>query len=419
MSSGFWLYRWLDELGIDRVDRARSAIDTRSARVRLIELAADSITTRPALAPQSRAILAGRGMDLSGALSCRHPDCQRRQIDSLFSRTWHYFDEIAVVGPSASMVIEGFTNGDAQAVDYTLNFVETLFYIREIGAEDYLVFIEKAPACSEHYARHAEEAGVAAILDGAQDWKAQLVAEGSMRSLRIHRDHWHFAFEHPQLEHTSWGTIRTDGGRPTIEQVAERVVATYAAGLISDVVTAKDLRVPLGSAIQLHEAVLAERRPAAVDEHEVALQLQLPFIQGIPIRELLRLRSEEFEAFERFRAALAEAIRAQLGDKGEDPEIVAGRIEQELLMPALLDIDQRLRVAAESLTRKSALSLGVAAVALTVGLLAQVPLVVGAGISAAAGTIRAVNEYVSMRKGVELADMYFLWRVEEDAAPSH
>jgi hypothetical protein len=250
-----WLYDWLDEYEVRTSDQvARLLREGNPALLRLQEVAG-AVTWQPAPPYDGggMAILAGRGIDLSGQLSCLHPDCQRRQVDALFGRVLHYFDEIVVAGPQAHSWAKILEKPTAANLRNLATHADLLLYLRDIGAQDMLRFVEKRPACAEHYQRHAAEANLEEVVEGASGFIDRLTESGTLRELREHEDHWHYTFDDAALEHTAWRVVAgQDGRRPGKPEVVEAVFATYVSHLVSDVLTARDLGLPLGSSLHLH-----------------------------------------------------------------------------------------------------------------------------------------------------------------------
>ncbi len=131
----------------------------------------------PLLEDASKSIVAGRMIDLSG-LACYHPDCLRKDVDRLFSRVWHHFDKIVVVGLTPEYVNRLLENLDDNARDRFLGFVDNFLYIRRIGAEGMLAFRQKPSPCTYHLEQHASEAGVSSLLEQRQPWREQFAMAG-------------------------------------------------------------------------------------------------------------------------------------------------------------------------------------------------------------------------------------------------
>lgn len=164
MSNEFWLYQWLDEYDVTSVKQALRLLRPRDPSVgRLQELAVEWSERDQPIMTEGAAILAGRGIDLSGDWDCCHLVSQRQYVDALFARVWHYFDEIVVVGPSGERFAHSLERLDEKNVQSLLNYIDAFLYMRQVGVEDMVGFAEKALPCTQHYAQHAREAGLGEV----------------------------------------------------------------------------------------------------------------------------------------------------------------------------------------------------------------------------------------------------------------
>jgi hypothetical protein len=322
----------------------------------------------------------------------------------------HYFDHIVVSGPPAHRYVEALDDPDANVLDNLRQFVLALLYLRKLGVEDMLNFVQKPPSCETHWKQHADEAGISELVEQAERWTRELAASGRLDSLKEHGDHWHYQFSHGQLEHSVWGVVASeDGGRPSMLSVADSVCARYMSSLVSDVQAARMLNLSLGTSVQLHEDVL-ENSTHAEGVADIAFDLRLPVLNGVPIRDIVKIRQDEQECFLKFQHALTTAIKARIAD-GDSSEAAAERISNDIIEPALIDIAARLRSARKTLRKKIGVGVGIGALVTTAGCLAGVPLVVGTGVVAAGTSVPSLQKFFDSKGSVELSDMYFLWRV--------
>ncbi|MFG1901532.1 hypothetical protein [Micromonospora carbonacea] len=414
MSNPFWLYRWMDEFEIKNEQRLEKVlIPGKRAVTRLQEIAAEDPWTSldPHDSPGS-AIVAGRGADLSGDLDCCHAVCQRNQIDALFGRVLLYFDEIVASGPPAQDYVE---ITDDRVVANLKEHVKALLYLRKTGADKLVSFTQKPPACKEHYLQHAEEAGLVDVVDRGRAWIKTLATSGDLRQLQQHKDHWHYTFDHPSLEHTAWGTVwaGADGVSPTIQDVAADVYAQYASRLISDVVAARQLGLPLGPFMKVHSETLGQQHRKQISAEDVAFQLRLPVLNRIPIKEVISIRNHERESFIKFQQAITQAIKERIDAGDVDPGAIANHIIDETISPSLNQISQHLGTARKVFERKTGISVAAGIAVTTVGLLTGTPLIAGLGIAAAGTTVAAAHKYFDDKGPIGMEDMYFLWQLEQ------
>jgi hypothetical protein len=85
-------------------------------------------------------------------------------------------------------------------------------------------------------------------------------------------------------------------------------------------------------------------------------------------------------------------------------------IAEDVISPAVSKIANQMRAAERLLSRSGGLTVAVTAIATTVGLMLQAPVVIGPLLGAAIGGVD-LKRYWADKKDVELSDMYFLWRL--------
>jgi hypothetical protein len=150
---------------------------------------------------------------------------------------------------------------------------------------------------------------------------------------------------------------------------------------------------------------------------EIAFQLELPVVEGLDTRTLLKIRNDERLSFERFRGALSAAIYQRLAkDSNGNTKKIANEIRKDVLEPALADIEIRLKVATNSLRKKAGASLAIGSVPTIYGVYTLNPLLIAAGLTPAVnGLNNAVHRYIEERSNVALSDMFFLWQAQRHA----
>ena len=361
-------------MGVTSYRQAEKVLLDQGALADLRERAdAEPFTTTGLTASRGEAIVAGQAIDLSGRLDCLAWDCVETQVHNLFNRVWHYFDRIVIVGPSAHEISRAFEE-KTRALDHLPTYVRLLLYLREIGAEKLLVFRQKRPPCQIHLKDHLREVGIEDVEDDVERAVPQFAKEGEL-SLRTHDDHIHYAFSHPQFEHTVWGSIPSDTKGDLSQALARSVVGRYLATLASDLYTARALKSPLGSTVRFHTKLLASNRPSTTDTGTLAFHLDLPTLHGVEVRTLLKIRSDETPAFEKFRRALVKAMEDGLANnKGANISEIANEIRRDVLEPALNDIELRLKRATGSLATKAASSIAISSLPTICGLYTATPL---------------------------------------------
>jgi hypothetical protein len=306
--SSFWLYQWLDSYLVTSTERAMVLLQEPGPRMALKEIAEEaarrSTTYVPGTGPS---IVAGGDLDLSGNIGCISFRCRKLQVDTLFNYVWHYFDTVAVVGASPSYFLHRLDHPQMDEVpimEALEHHIRLLLHIRNIGAEDLLMFVDKPVKEQSDWRAQARESGLGASLNLADELIRQLIREARV-DFTTHEDHLHYELRHPSLRRVFMNEIPYR--KPTISakrRAAEQAVAFCMLQLVSDIQTARSLELPLGSDYPLHERMLERAsRANAPTEADVAFHLKLPVLQGIEPELLLQIRRDEHEHFEAFRTA--------------------------------------------------------------------------------------------------------------------
>jgi len=144
---------------------------------------------------------------------------------------------------------------------------------------------------------------------------------------------------------------------------------------------------------------------------QLALQLKLPVLQRISVEDLMRIRSDEGEAFRRFRNSLRKRLGAvrHTGDRG-GAEAMMRDIERELLDEEIPEVDR----AVARLRQEKFVDVVVGTASLAAVVLAGDPSlasVMAAG-ATAAGLVQTVRRSVHE---VRKHPAYFLWRMQRRA----
>jgi hypothetical protein len=340
-------------------------------------------------------------------MTCNHIDCMKRQVEHLFNEIWHYFDKIVVEGPSAQV----FVDEGSRISGRLLTQIELLLWLRGQGAEPYLQFSYKPRAlCEHHLTESAGLAGLKPLLDRRfrRSVVDSMVRRGKLEQLDDHRG---WVFSHPGSEVST--LILTDETL-TLRQVAKREFQNDIVALLGDVSLANTLQAPL-----VQEAAVYRRIQITPGSESsmanVALDLDLPIMKHISIKDLLRLRQDHRPELQLFRNALRTAIREEISNNAAGaPHEIASAVIRDHVEPELARIDQKLRVAKRTFERKTAVELAVSTVAASVSLIAGAPLVIGGGAAVVAGTItRHALDVIDDKAEAEMSDFHFLWRARE------
>ncbi len=306
---------------------------------------------------------------------------------------------------------------------WLLSHIEVLLYLRELGAESLVVFGEKPAPCELHWDRHAAEAGLQSLVADKDVLADELLRKARVDTTDGKHGSIEFAFVHPDFEHTVWDSLPPAGvddrSPAAVRHAAALVVLRrYLAHLTSDVEMGVIAGAPLGSTVWFHGQLLRHAGRSA-SPSDVALELELPILQLVPLEDLVKLRTDEHDAFVRFRYKLRQAAGEQLkAATGAAPAAIAQQIRHDLIEPEVERIRQRLASAQRMLATKTAVSIGLGGLVTVCGLLAGVSPAIAS--AAGIGTMTTLAGGAAMKdleEGREsgLSDMYFVWKAAEHA----
>jgi hypothetical protein len=424
----YWLLEWMQSNELKEPCDVERLLSERYIIAKLGELADSANQQVGDILRTNNAIIGGRGLDLSAEPTGAGADELVQEVDRIFGTVWHYFDEIVVEGfaPRRFMLMCRDGRYDL-AKECVLTHCRLLLHLNAIGALDSVVFHQKPDPCTQHGNDNAvlNEAGLARILDDELNIVVELergeLIAGEFHHGPSYERHFHYEYEHPLIGRHS-GTLAIPYAEEELikRAIAQDLFLLYAENLAADVATSRVLSAPLAVSLPLHEALLGgitDRLSSNKHADEVAIELGLPILHGITARDLIKIRNDEADAFERFRSGLRAAIneRVQRMDSADDATRIAAAIVDEFIVPGLHDIDQRLEVARKVLSRKSTVNIAVGTVAVIAGLLAGIPLLLPAGIAvglAAPGV--HYTKFLEEKGQLELSDMYFLWNLQQN-----
>jgi hypothetical protein len=407
----------MDDRGIRKAADLRKALRSPAAIDTLIELQEEHAGKIDVdVASLSSPVIAGRRVDLSGYLGCNHFECIVPQIDTLFSKTWHYFDTIIIDDPNLPDPASNYS----EFLFRIEQRVNLLLHLRKIGADDSVAFQKKLSGfCDYHFREFAESNGLGLDLlfdERVEDSVVQELLSRARFEISRREDHWHYTISHPELEPIIGTYSHSEPDvRPSREECAKDAFGMYCAGLISDVAAVRDLRAPL---LQVAEGKQPFRRPEPVDDSLVALNLRLPVLTNVPAKEILRLKRDNWPEFVLFRDALRKAIKEQMSGAGNgSPEEIARAVVDEYVTPELETIGVELGTSQRALAKKIGANVAVGIAPVSTGLINHSPLVIAAAaIPAAYAAIKnvmpEVNKYFDGRAETEKSPLYFLWKAQ-------
>jgi hypothetical protein len=418
MERRFWVFDWLEENNITTLSEAAKFLP----RYRVI----DNLKVRAEAASEEGAeslqkgqfVLAGTGIDFVGGHSiCPSPTCMRGQVDELFKRVWHYFDRIVVADVFTPALLDDPPAPRQALIRMFLTHLPPLLYLLEIGAEHLVEFLPKVH-CEGHWRKHAEEEGLGEVLKLENDLADRLL-ETSNFHFRDNSDgesmYW---IEQPET--TTQTGIPLKRYPNSTEQELQEILANLVIRenleeLTFDVATAHKLKLPLGAIVGLHARMLAASCSPTIAD--VALRLELPILDGVPTKELVRLTEEEHDSFLQFRDSLGAAIRERIRlAESDSPKSIADQVQKDVIEPALTKIRRRLAASENALAKKTGVAIFLGTLGTTCGILCGVSpiLAVPAGSAAViTATNSAAQKHIEEKQAISMEDMYFLWKATE------
>ncbi|WJK36709.1 hypothetical protein [Solwaraspora sp. WMMA2065] len=425
MQETFWLYEWMDEEGITSGSDANRVLASQQLRARFATRIKEEWDKRQVFRPVDKnldVVMAGRAIDMSAHASCARCGGPEVVLDQVFRSVWHYFDAVIVEGLSpitAGNILNSYDLYPRLAKGELAAHINALIKIRSMGAEDMLIFRQKYVPCSKHWDHHLSETGLDLIESRAGQIISTFEHEGRLESLSKTGNKWSYSYQHPLLgDGPIFGNLiqEEDSADPELHPrraVAQSVFKDFAGRTVADVRSARDYGVPLGSAIR-RTAPLAIINDTDPDEASVALALRLPRLEGVPVDDLIRIRRDESLSFDRFRVAIRSAIRERVASAGAaSSEAIARDIQKDIIEPALLEIEGKLLAARRVLRRKTGASILLTSFATAVGLAANIPLLLPAGVAMGLATATSTyfGKYQEEVRDIELDKLYFLWRL--------
>ena len=170
-TSDYWLAHLVDSQGINTLEDAMRALENDSDVLALAEKYDEfQKPLKPLPRNHGETIVAGSVLDLSGKMDCRNPQCIIRRVDDLYGRVWHYFDTVVVSGATSRGIL-GFAQRDVDGFrNYLLRHMQPLMYLRQLGAEEMVIFREKPHWCLDHLPEAAERLGVSKFAELRRDF---------------------------------------------------------------------------------------------------------------------------------------------------------------------------------------------------------------------------------------------------------
>jgi hypothetical protein len=159
-----------------------------------------------------------------------------------------------------------------------------------------------------------------------------------------------------------------------------------------------------------------EHRNAIAFEHLTSV---LPFVEDVEIRDLMKLRSREEEAFIKYRHALNEAIDKFRSNSKDFTEKDARTLYSDIIAPKLSSLEQSIKQAKRDLVTKPLKSIGALVGVLSFGLYTGFLPTEVIEMAKALGLSKIVYDVLEKtmslkdtEQAVKHEDLYFLWKVK-------
>lgn len=413
----YWLEQWMSEYEISSSRDYSSAVRSPTAIKSLHERARNQAWDEENKLDIGRnSVLAARSLDLSSFFTDHCFNCLKAQLNTLVSRTAHYFEQVVVSGPIAQSVQYRLESKQrsAEVLAELRGHVDLLLYIQKIGLRDRIIFVRKPENyCAKCLQNEAHEAGFRFLGDEAQSQAIikTLTEKSKFHFMRNRSGNWKVTVRSPMLPQGSW--IHTYGRtRPTRARAAADLFHNLNRPAVVDASAAKHYHLPLVDTYEVSWLSNDRTDDDGPSADEVALHVELPTLVGLELEDFVRLQDDERDSYVRFQAAVRSAVRESLTRHGPgSPREIAQAVVDEFISPELADIERKLKSATRSLSKKVATSVAVGATVTSIGLLTAMPLVIATGVGAAATSLPQLYKYFDDHAGIESADMYFLWKL--------
>ncbi|WP_146247279.1 hypothetical protein [Micromonospora arborensis] len=421
MNSGnHWLYSWIDEFEANTPEAARRALSSSSAINRLEDLARLGAQMTFEDVPYTGTVVAGPGLEITSPATCSAFECRRLGLDNELGSVLHYFDQVVMQGPQASaylMLVEQLRSSSHSHLltSDVVQDVASLNYIRDSGMGNHIIFTDKPCYCENHLWELAQNIGLGEIAtpDAISSAAQQLVRRDAVRIEELEPGVWWGSAKSPTFNNTV-GRPFHQKRKPSRRHVAELVIRNSLAAMIIDAGAAKALDLPLSSVA--HPALFEQKVADEVTVDDVALRMKIPVLSGLSTAQLIKLRLNAPDDFIVFQQALTMAISATLAnDQTSNPAAVGEKAWQEILKPALADLERKLTADRWALGVGGFATVSVGFAAAAISLIANLPLAAALLGSAVSATIplNQFSEYIKDRKQARSSPYYFLWRARK------
>lgn len=226
-----------------------------------------------------------------------------------------------------------------------------------------------------------------------------------------------------QLENSE--AVRLSSSLANKLQVQRRFASTVANSATFGILSSKILRTSFLTDNPLDISFLrtVTNSPEINSRNQIAfkhLTSMVPFVEDVRLRDLLKLRKREEEAFLNFRKAINQAISDFRSLSSNFSEKDARQVYSDVIQPRLAALDKRVNVAKRDLLKKGirsvATAVGIISFGLYSGLFSEetAELIKTLGLAKIAYDVgQAVIPVGEAKSGIKTDDLYFLWKAKK------
>lgn len=357
------------------------------------------------------AIVAGRGIGIDRLGANANRNVIVEETADLLRRVWHFFDRVVLQDLAPVIAENALTqvNKDALA-----GWLESLLLIERVGAGDVCMFMTTASLCAECGSALGHELLSSRGLSSdelaaafSEDTSITIRREiNGVRSARLVSKK--YAFDYIAERDAAWFDSQSQ------ESIARSLLWPFVGQSIDqfgmEVFFADVTGVGLGTASAIEGRML--RRASAITgdpANEVAFNIEIPYVSGVPLEILYKIRLEESDAFAQYQVKLRSAIASRLKTMGDiEYESIAREIYRDEIEKPVIDLKRRLRHNTQLLTGQfSAAAVGVAIGA--VGLLSHGPTLSATGLGGAFAMAALISGAFKDRSELEARDTFFIF----------
>ena len=302
MVAPFWVFDWLDDANVREPEDVSALIGDDGFVKAFVD---DIRKPNVAAGTLDHAIVAGQGLDLSARGACGHRECMLRQAKRLLNHAW-YFDNIVVNDPSSMFDEKDIADVDRVALE---GWLSTLSYMREIGADQFLRFVERPTLCEKHWRHHVDELGLGDVVAIMPDLVESIERLSHIEKETVFQAEECYAVRTPLYEtYLAVPKSKHIGAsrQQVIHAAVEDAVRRSIVALASDLAASRLTDSPLGIESWFHTDIihLSDIRITGSEIDRVAFEIELPVLLDVTPEILFHIRNENSEAFHRFQIVM-------------------------------------------------------------------------------------------------------------------